>query len=365
MSTETATLPEPITLYYREGSSDKVYQCSIEPEGPGYVVAFAYGRRGGTLQTGMKTAEPVDLESATAIFNKLVREKTAKGYTPGESGTPYQHTEKKERFIGILPQLLNAVDESAISGLISDDNWWVQEKFNGKRVLIRKDHDQITGINRKGLVIDLPAPIVEAIRGIDQARFLLDGECVGDTFIAFDLLKEATLDLASTPYHVRYLHLIDLMETASSDSIRYVETATAKKEKEEFLALLRKQNKEGIVFKNKAAIYTPGRPASGGDWLKFKFCATASCIVAGTNSSKRSVKLELIDDARRVGVGNVTIPPNQTVPARGSIVEIRYLYAYPGGSLFQPVYLGKRDDVDLQACSIRQLKFKPTESDEN
>jgi len=41
------------------------------------------------------------------------------------------------------------------------------------------------------------------------------------------------------------------------------------------------------------------------------------------------------------------------------VVEIRYLYAYMGGSLFQPTYLGQRDDVDHQECSTQQLKFKP------
>ena len=37
---------ERITLYYREGSSDKVYEAIIEPQGEGFVVNFAYGRRG-------------------------------------------------------------------------------------------------------------------------------------------------------------------------------------------------------------------------------------------------------------------------------------------------------------------------------
>jgi len=40
-----------ITLYYREGSSDKVYQCSIEPSGELFVVNFAHGRRGSTMNT--------------------------------------------------------------------------------------------------------------------------------------------------------------------------------------------------------------------------------------------------------------------------------------------------------------------------
>ena len=37
---------------------------------------------------------------------------------------------------------------------------------------------------------------------------------------------------------------------------------------------------------------------------------------------------------------------------------MRYLYAHPGGSLYQPVYLGPRDDVDREDCRLSQLKYK-------
>jgi bifunctional non-homologous end joining protein LigD len=43
---------QSVSLYYREGSSDKEYHASIEPAGPRFVVNFAYGRRGSTLNTG-------------------------------------------------------------------------------------------------------------------------------------------------------------------------------------------------------------------------------------------------------------------------------------------------------------------------
>lgn len=86
----TMTSNDRITLYYREGSSDKVYQCAIEPAGAGrFAVTFAYGRRGSTLNTGTKTSNPVDYDEAKRIYDKLVKEKTAKGYTPGADGTPY------------------------------------------------------------------------------------------------------------------------------------------------------------------------------------------------------------------------------------------------------------------------------------
>ena len=65
------------TMYYREGTSDKVYQASIEPSGELFVVNFAFGRRGSTLSTGTKTMSPVDYATAKTIYDKLVREKTA------------------------------------------------------------------------------------------------------------------------------------------------------------------------------------------------------------------------------------------------------------------------------------------------
>ena len=121
---------------------------------------------------------------------------------------------------------------------------------------------------------------------------------------------------------------------------------------------------EGVVFKRMTAPVGAGRPNSGGDWLKFKFTESASCLVIDSNIGKRSVRIGLLDNAKDSGgitvpVGNVTIPPNHGIPAVGEIIEVGYLYAYPGGSLYQPVYRGKRLDLELNACSTSQLKYKP------
>ena len=59
-------------------------------------------------------------------------------------------------------------------------------------------------------------------------------------------------------------------------------------------------------------------------------------------------------------VGNVTIPVNADIPAIGSIVEVRYLFAYDnGGSLYEPCYLGARTDITTEECLASQRKFKP------
>src|SRR3989338_4820133 len=103
---------ESITLYYRKDGSDKVYKASLEAcnGGSGYVVLFAYGRRGSTLQTWTKTTSPQPYEAAKKIYDRLIQEKTGKGYTPGEYGTPYKHTHLEQRDSGIRCQLLNPIE---------------------------------------------------------------------------------------------------------------------------------------------------------------------------------------------------------------------------------------------------------------
>jgi bifunctional non-homologous end joining protein LigD len=193
---------ENITLYYREGSSDKVYQCQIEAAGERFVVNFAYGRRGSTMNTGTKTNVPVDYDSAKRIFDKLVKEKKAKGYTEGETGTPYITPEANKQSSGLIPQWLNPIDEAQVLDLINDDNYCAQEKFNDRRLLARKQGLDITGINKKGLITGLPLPVFEVVRGFDT-DVVIDGEGIKDTLRAFDLLFLDGVDIRDWPYRER------------------------------------------------------------------------------------------------------------------------------------------------------------------
>lgn len=351
---------ENITLYYREGSSDKAYQCQIEPAGERFVVNFAYGRRGSTMNTGTKTNVPVDLESAQRIFEKLVKEKKAKGYTEGESGTPYQHSDQQPS--GIFPQLLNPINESQVLDLMNDDNWCAQEKFDGRRLIIRKQGQNITGINKKGNTIGLPLPVFEVVRGFD-ADVTIDSESIGDNVFAFDLLELDDIDIRSWPYRERLAALMNLLFSVQQQVIKLVETAFTTEQKLALVTKLREGRREGVVFKQVFSPYTPGRPNLGGNQLKHKFVATLSALVVQINQ-QRSVEISLLGKDRWQTAGNVTIPPNHRIPAKGAVVEIRYLYAHrQSGVLYQPVYLGPRNDVDAYECTVSQLKYKP-EDDE-
>jgi len=143
------------------------------------------------------------------------------------------------------------------------------------------------------------------------------------------------------------------------NGVEIVKTAYTKEEKQELYDNLIKNNAEGIVFKLKTAPYTAGRPSSGGSQLKHKFYAEATFIVSDMTTGKRSVGLELVgENGQRVSVGKVTIPPNKEVPKVGELVEVRYLYAYKDGAVFQSVYKGTRPDSNLTDATTKQLKYK-------
>lgn len=74
-----------VSLYFCQGSSDKEYHVQLVKSGNDYVVNFQYGRRGNALQSGTKTLVPVSLGAAERVYDKLVAEKKAKGYTEGET----------------------------------------------------------------------------------------------------------------------------------------------------------------------------------------------------------------------------------------------------------------------------------------
>ena len=361
-----------ISLYYQQGGSDKVYSIQMEPRGSGWCVNFQFGRRNSTLTAGTKTQTPVSEAEARKIFDKLVAEKKGKGYTEGEGCTPYTGATDKQAS-GVLPQLLNPIAEEQVEALLINDDWCAQEKFDGRNRLLRVAPAamrtvpgvcEVQGINKLGLVVGIPQSIHDT--GLRFGPGLLAGEEIADTLHVFDLLELRGRDLRLLKYRERYLELVNAfasMQSHHQQAFELAQTAWTTQEKRQMLTNLRAANAEGIVFKNIHAPYLPGRPNSGGPQLKVKFYKTLSAIVDGVNA-KRSVRLALVDGADKgVIVGNVTIPPNKPVPQAGDVAEIRYLYGIPGGSLFQPVYLGLRDDVEPAECLVSQITYKRGEAD--
>lgn len=362
-----------ISLYFKDGRSDKEYHAQLAAEGTGFTVRFQYGRRGSALTAGTKTTQPLDYAGARKVYDKLVKEKLAKGYTEGESGQVFQASALEQRFTGIVPQLLNAADEAEVERMLADDAYVLQEKFDGQRRLARlaEEADGLcaTGINRRGLAVALPEAVVRSLDAMRAwAPLTVDGELVGTQLVVFDVLEFEGKDLRATPLALRLAYVERVREATSAPELggaitvvrTYADTAA---KRAEYLRLQR-EGCEGAVFKRLGAAYTAGRPNSGGPQRKRKFTHSATLIAAAANAGKRSVALSgLAADGTTVALGNVTIPPNYPVPAAGALVEVQYLYAYPGGSLYQPQYKGERDDLEREAATVAQLHYRRADAD--
>jgi hypothetical protein len=102
--------------------------------------------------------------------------------------------------------------------------------------------------------------------------------------------------------------------------------------------------------------------------------ATASFIVGPKPDKKRTTDIAPLPYIAWMGIarfmGTVGVPDRYPLPKVEQVVEVRYLYCQPGpdGKLIQAKYFGKvRDDINLDECSVSQLKVKandgePTES---
>lgn len=355
--------PKSAHLFFREGASDKVYNVHLAEGAAGWDVRFQNGRRGKALRDGVKI-EGVDYASALKVYEKTVASKIKGGYTEQETGVAFSSAELAGEVTGFRPQLLNEVTEEEALALGPD--WLVQEKHDGERRGAIYEDGVVTYANRRGLAVGVQAPVDAAFRRLGEmvGPLTLDAEDMGGHLVIFDVTRHFMIgpDAAFRERAAVLAHLDKTIRDAGLTSALVVDVPTPLTE---FLSVgadrsLRTGGAEGFVLRHADSVYTPGRPSSGGEALKVKFWAEATCRVASGREGRRSIGIELQDGVEGpwVAVGNVTVPANQTVPETGSLVEVRYLYAQPGGALFQPVLKGPRTDLGEEAAQMVQLKYK-------
>ena len=362
---------ENIQLNYVQGSSDKVYHAALIESKDGWLVNFGYGRRGKPLKTGTKTAQPIPYDQAKRAYNKLVTEKQAKGYTADSSGTPFQGSHTAPKRTRWLPQLLNPIEKEDLTEVLSRFRGEValQTKHDGERRLIIYEDGKLFGGNRRGLTVDLHPTIQAAFERLiskhDLKDFVFDAEDMGKYVIIFDVLKYDNSSLTNLPFRdrVEVLHRLKYMPASCGivgtlffDLPSYYTQIQSIQNHAQSLEL---NNAEGVVLRNPRAPYEVGRPNSWGNCLKLKFYASATCMVGSVHLTKRSIGIEVLDGYAIYDIGNCTIPPNYDMPAEGDMVEIKYLYAYREGSLYQPQYKGVRLDK-TSPDTIESLKYKDT-----
>ena len=349
---------QSVSLYLTEGSSDKEYHAQLDPKDSGWVVNFQYGRRGKALQSGTKTASPVDFAVAKKEYDKLVAEKTKKGYTPDVSGEVFQDTQAGENFSGFLPQLPQTVRSPGdIEAMILDPGFVLQEKFDGDNRQLRRHDGLVSGINKRGIVVSLPMNLVDQTNGLPG--FLASGEIIANKLYVFDLQEVAYTDLRDKPYSTRVAEMEKLF--AGLSDIVVVETARTVAEKRALIERVREKAGEGVVFKRAKSVFRSGKlSATESDHFKWKFTEDCTVRVKKAHATKRSVEMEIDDDGKPMALGSVTIPSNHQIPAPGDLVSVTYQHLFEGGALFQPQYKGVRTDCE-GPDTLDMFKIKPKE----
>jgi len=352
-------------LFYKNGSSDKVYQVQLDAVEGGWVVNFQYGARGKAMASGTKTKEPVDYEVAKKAYDALVRSKMAKGYTEDGSGVAYTNQDKE--VTGYLPQLLNVTTEEEIIELFNQGKTiYLQTKWDGERRGIMANDTEAIGANRKGLAIALREDIRDSCIALARqcgGSVGLDTEDMGNYLKVFDVWKHGDEDLRPLVFGIRAGHLSGIYDVINACGLgKHLDIDLPLRvrsvlEIQEFIHLARASNEEGIVCRLDKP-YTPGRPNSGGPCLKLKFVEDATIMVSSVHPSKRSIGMIMWNGGMWTEVGNCSVPTNYVMPDVDDVCDIKYLYAYRGGSIFQPVFKGRRLDLDATAAHINQLKYK-------
>ncbi len=357
-----------IQLFFQEGSSDKVYNAQIVKDGATYTVAVQWGRRGASLSTGNKAVK-VSLDVATKTFEKLVREKTSKGYEevgekqpaavapPEGSGSGSKVTGKRAK-VGHAAQLLTALDDDELEACLADEALVAQQKLDGIRVLVSVDDGGLVATNRDGQATSLAQQALAGLAYLPKGT-VVDGEVLGEAFWLFDILMLSGEDVRDRGYLARWALLDEELEPALTDGARVLPVAIGGKAKRKLHDRLRAATAEGIVFKRGDAPYRSGR---GTTQRKYKF--VKACDVIVLENAGNAYRMAVYDgkalfDVGRVfaGTTNATRKELDAALGRGErpVCEVKYLYATDDHQLFQPVFVRMRDDKAAKACVRAQL----------
>ncbi|EPX83938.1 WGR domain-containing protein [Salipiger mucosus] len=349
-----------IALFLTEGSSDKEYRVQLVQDGDGWRVFAQNGRRGKALKNAEKTKEAISYDSAVKLYDKTVASKTRKGYTEDVTGAAFAGGENAGRKTAFRPMLLTAISHEEASGL--DGEWLAQQKHDGERRGVIAGPDGIHFANRNGLEVGVRQPVMDDVQALFldlPEGFVLDAEDMGDHLVVFDVVEHPQVEKGVSTFRVRSNVLAGLQSTAQQLGLTAVKFDVPVPAAEFFRdrePRMRDAGAEGYVLRPADSVYAEGRQPVA---FKMKYIESCTARVKARNGEKSSVRLEMLDGDDWIEVGNVTIPQGvEQFPEAGQLIEVEYLYAYEGGSLYQPVFKGPRTDVDDEACRLGTLKFK-------
>ena len=250
--------------------------------------------------------------------------------------------------------------------LFDDRDWVMEQKLDGKRLVVKVNNREAEAYNRNGDPTSLPVNIAAFFdhQGF-TGEWVFDGELVNNIYRVFDL--SAVPDRVSdkwyrAPLDTRRTFLSNLLAklygAGATNPGSVVGTPSAVRDKRQYFDFLRDNNVEGVIFKRRESLYAPG--VRSHDWLKFKFTTTADVVVTETKTDgkRQAIRIGIHHNGTLVDAGGCKVPEEFVDRINvGDVVEIRYLYATDEHKLYQPVWVALRDDKPALGCTTNQLKY--------
>lgn len=256
------------------------------------------------------------------------------------------------------PMLAETLAPKDLDRVLRDDNWWAQQKLDGDRVMFHVLNGKVTALNRNGEIrVNLvPARVRRQFEGM-PGEWVFDGELMADgTFWLFDMPVAAPHIDPSRPYEYRLVVLERFFAGWGPDPcIRLLPTARTTEAKATLIERTLRQDGEGVVLKDTAAPYRPGKRSTS--MLKLKFWHSADCVVTAVSPEGRANCLVSMYEAGRLIEPTSVGTAGKARVHVGDVVEVKYLYATDIRQLFQPELMRVRDDKAPTECTADQLVF--------
>lgn len=241
---------------------------------------------------------------------------------------------------------------------INDDGWWAEPKYDGDRLTIEFTADGLIPVSRKGTKSRTPW-FLEDIQWPDILNGTrLDGECLDNKFVVFDILAFQGKNYRTVTYRDRRQLLETIFSRIFLRNIELGRVARTQDEKTTLIYQVRAALGEGVVFKDIASLSTVGR---SWHWVKYKFYSTCEAVIDEMyrDGKPEGVSLKMLLDGEWIDVGGCKIPSryqDEFTIVAGDVIEVRYLHASKDRKLIEPVFISKRNDKTPDECTWDQVE---------
>jgi bifunctional non-homologous end joining protein LigD len=187
---------------------------------------------------------------------------------------------------------------------LDSPGYLAQEKFDGTRVILFKDGEDIKMMGRswkndfapkypslvkqarrlraKSCIIDSELTFFDVTTGRDVFQTALATEETQRRYIVklmcFDILEKENQDIRSEPLWKR-LDILNEVVPVNLENIKVVETHPSKHREFFNIVTSDSQQGEGVVLKHRDSLYREGQETH--EWIKVKKEKTADCVVVG------------------------------------------------------------------------------------